>query len=93
MALCEIADEDMLGAPARANDADTRDFEEFGYYTDGDGKRKWGTIPRARQNIMQTMKESTTNGFRWIDMNGTARFDDNFDVIDAKDLESVEYET
>ncbi len=92
MALCEIADEDMLGAPARANDADTRGFEEFGYYTDAKGKKKFGVIPKIKRKVEDSFKETTTHGFRWIDMNGLPRFDDKFDVLDVHDIENAEYD-
>jgi hypothetical protein len=90
MALCEIADEDLLGIPARTSGVDTKDFQEFGYYTDEKGIKRMGVIPGAKKNINESFKESKTNGFRWIDMKGQPRFDDNFDVLDARDLKSTE---
>ena len=88
MALCEIADEDLLGIPARTNDADTRGFEEFGYYTDYNGNKKFGVIPGAKKKVEEFLKDSKTNGFRWVDAKGLPRFDDKFDVLDARDLKS-----
>jgi len=89
MALCEIADEDLLGIPAKENGADTRDFVEFGFYTNEKGIRKRGVIPKVKRKVTDSLKESELNGFRWIDMNGRARFDDQFEVLDLEDLESV----
>ncbi len=88
MAMCEIADEDLLGIPAKTNDADTRGFEEFGYYIDEYGHKKFGVIPGAKKKVETFFKESSTNGFRWVDMKGLPRFDDKFDVLDARDLKS-----
>jgi len=91
MALCEIADDDLLGIPAKTNNTDTKDFQEFGYYADEKGYKKFGVIPVARKQVNEFFKEPVTNGFRWIDMKGQPRFDDNFDVLDARDLKSAEY--
>ncbi len=91
MAMCEIADEDLLGIPARANDSDTKEFEEFGYYIDDKGIKRFGTIPKAKQDITKNILDSQKNNFRWVDMNGLPRFDDKFDVLDARDLKKIEY--
>jgi len=86
MALCEIADEDMLGEPGKPQGLDTDEFQEFGYYIDEYGRKKFGTIPAARRRVEDYLVESKTNGFRWVDMTGRPRFDDKFDVVDARDL-------
>jgi hypothetical protein len=91
MALCEIADEDMLGIPAKSSQSETKEFEEFGYYRDERGIKRYGVIPKAKRKVEDTMKESKNYGFRWIDMKGQARFDDRFDVLDARDLKSEDY--
>ena len=88
MAMCEIADEDLLGIPAKTRGADTREFEEFGYYIDEKGRKKFGVIPKVKQKVDTFFKESKTNGFRWVDVKGLPRFDDKFDVLDARDLKS-----
>jgi len=87
MALCEIADEDMLGQPASPSGIETAEFKPFGYFTGPDGKLKRGILPVDHSNIATTFLEEKSNGFRWIDMSGAPRFDANFDVADARDLE------
>ena len=91
MAMCEIADEDMLGIPAKTNDADTKAFEEFGYFDDEYGNKQFGVIPNARRKIESHFKDSETHGFRWVDARGTPRFDDKFDVLDVRDLKNEDY--
>ena len=90
MALCEIADEDLLGIPAKSGNSLTQDFVEFGYYTGADGRKKFGAIPASKKVVSDFLVESKTNGYRWVDMKGNPRFDDNFDVLDAKDLKNEE---
>ena len=85
MALCEIADEDMLGIPAKSTTAVTKDFSEFGYYKDDNGVKRFGVLPKSKKQVTEFITESKM-GFRWVDMHGNARFDDNFDVLDVRDL-------
>lgn len=91
MALCEIADDDMLGIPAKSNTSETKDFEEFGYYVDENGYKKFGVIPKAKRTVRDSTREEKTNGFRWVDSTGQPRFDDRFDVLDARDLKNDDY--
>lgn len=86
MALCEIADEDMLGIPAKTRGEGVKEFEEFGYYTDENGKKKFGVIPSVKRKLSDNIRIENKNDFRWIDMKGLPRFDDQFDVLDARDL-------
>jgi hypothetical protein len=88
MALCEIADEDLLGIPAKSNEPQTTGFKEFGWWTDENGIKHRGEIPEARRKVSDSFKEAKNHGFRWIDMKGNARFDDNFNVVDINDLKS-----
>jgi hypothetical protein len=89
MGLCEIADEDMLNEPAKPSNAETKDFVEFGYYYDDKGKKRWGAIPQEKRKVTDYIIESRNYGFRWVDMNGTPRFDSRFDIEDARDLETT----
>jgi len=87
MALCEIADEDMLGIPARESGAEAKELVRFGFFTNEKGKRQRGGLPQVRIKVTDSFKESNLNGFRWVDMNGRARFDDQFNVLDLDELE------
>lgn len=86
MGLCEIADEDMLGEPARRFEADSHELEVFGYYTDDEGNKHMGVIPNP-VTINDFTVQSKDQGFRWIDASGVPRFDDRYDIDDARDLD------
>jgi len=88
MGLCEIADEDMLGEPAKAMESVSQELEEFGYYYDEYGFKHFGVIPKKnRVTINDFIEEDNRMGYRWIDSTGVPRFDDKYDVQDARDLE------
>lgn len=88
MGLCEIADEDLLGEPAKARESVSKELEEFGYYYDDNGHKQFGIIPKANRVTIDDLIEDTDKmGFRWVDSTGVPRFDDNYDVLDARDLE------
>jgi len=91
MALCEIADDDMLGVPSRSTRSEAKELQLFGWWTDEKGYKHTGVIPSAKRNINDSFKESEMKGYRWVDVKGNPRFDDNFDVLDINDLKSGEY--
>lgn len=86
MGLCEIADEDLLGEPARAADKDTSQLQDFGYYTDDHGRKQYGVIPVVKR-INDYIGEPKNQGFRWIDSSGMPRFDDQYEIADVRDLD------
>ena len=74
MGLCELADEDLMGAPARKPEAITAGLKLWGYYTDPEtGYKKHGVLPEASdaEKDMKTMLEAEKfkqhGGVRWID--------------------------
>ncbi len=87
MGLCELADEDMMGVAAREDQSETKDFELFGYFTDEKtGYKKFGSLPRRSEEEIALSLPQAQQEPVWIDITGKPRFDDNFDVLDAKDL-------
>lgn len=76
MGLCELADEDLLGKQVRPRQRNTESFQDIGYYTDQNGYKQYGIIPKgsAAQDDMKTIisKEKQRyldhGGVRWIDM-------------------------
>jgi hypothetical protein len=84
MGLCEIADEDMLGMPAREHVSETQEFRPFGYYRDERGIMQYGILPAAK--IEDPVFEQRKMGFSWIDSTGVPRFDRNYDILDAREL-------
>jgi hypothetical protein len=90
MGLCEIADEDLLGEAAKPQGALSEEFEEFGYYYDERGVKRFGVLPKSkRKSISVKSSEADRYGFRWIDSAGNPRYDDKFDVTDIHDLEDL----
>ncbi len=88
MGLCEIADEDLLGEPAKANESVSKELQEFGYYYDEYGHKQFGIIPKAnRTTLEELLEENNRMGYRWIDSTGIPRFDEHYDIMDARDLE------
>lgn len=85
MGLCEIADEDMLGIPAQSEEKETGELKTFGYYVDEKGHRRMGVIP-VKRTIENTIKTGAST-HRWVDSSGIPRFDDRYDIADARDLE------
>lgn len=88
MGLCEIADEDLLGEPAKSRNTESKELQDFGYYTDDRGVKKFGVIPKGNKLVADFIKEPEANGFRWIDASGSIRFDDNYGVTDIRDLDN-----
>jgi len=74
MGLCELSDEDLMGAIAKPREAATEQFQLFGYYTDPEtGHKKYGVIPNksnAQKELDQSIAKSFNahGGVRWIDM-------------------------
>ena len=88
MGLCEIADEDMMGEPAKQQGILTEEFQEFGYYHDQNGKKHFGVLPSYRKkSIEEFTTEEHKYGFRWIDSMGNPRYDSRYDIDDIHDLE------
>jgi hypothetical protein len=81
MGLCELADEDLLGVGAREDNRETKELEIFGYYSDKNGYKQWGTIPKAQRTIYDEIPEQPAGPVRWVDASGKPRFDDSFDLI------------
>jgi len=48
--LCELADEDKVGALVKPKEKETDSFVPFGYYTDADGVKRYGVIPGYEKN-------------------------------------------
>jgi len=82
--LCELADEDKIGALVKNNTKPTDGFVPFGYYTDEDGYKKYGILPGyekdsdsqeaiiAREVIAQAKSRREFDehgGVRWQDTN------------------------
>lgn len=88
MGLCELADEDLLGTPAQPKQQETSQLAPFGYYTDQNGIRRKGVLPTNKTIFTETIR-SKDMGFRWIDSSGVPRFDNNFDITDARDLDQL----
>jgi hypothetical protein len=89
MGLCEIADEDMMGEAAKPKGALTEEFQEFGYYYDERGVKRFGPIPSTKRKKVGIvpLTEAERYGFRWIDAAGNPRYDNKFNVTDVHDLD------
>ena len=89
MGLCELADEDLLGIVSKPRGSDTQEFVAFGYYKDPvTGVKKFGPLPQENQEKAKMLGPHALSEPTWIDLSGKPRFDDNFDVLDAEDLEN-----
>lgn len=51
MGMAELGDEELQGVVPKAVENTDDAFEDFGYYIDERGYRKWGTIPKKENNI------------------------------------------
>lgn len=51
MGMAELADEELGSVIARQVEDVTSEFEDFGYYYDENGRKKWGIIPKNNPNI------------------------------------------
>ena len=51
MGMAELADEELGSVIARQVEDITSEFEDFGYYYDEAGRKKWGIIPKNNPNI------------------------------------------
>ena len=93
MGLCEIGDEDMMGEAAKPVGSETEEFEEFGYYYDETGRKRFGVIPKSSikdavdKYLPKT--EQQRYGFRWIDSAGNPRYDDRYEITDARDVDDI----
>jgi hypothetical protein len=85
MGLCEIADEDLLGEPAKDERTETENFKQFGYYKDEYGRTQFGVLP-ASKTLDDEIRMENKMDFSWVDSTGTPRFDKKYDVLDARDL-------
>jgi hypothetical protein len=85
MGLCELADEDMLGELASSETRDSAELELFGYYTDENGRKRWGVLPSASAE-KQLLEQGPKDPVRWIDMSNRPRFDDNFHITGTETL-------
>lgn len=51
MGMAELADEELGGVVAKQVENISSEFEDFGYYYDERGIKKWGIIPESKSNI------------------------------------------
>ena len=51
MGMAELADEELGGIVAKQVEDISSEFEDFGYYYDERGIKKWGIIPKSKSNI------------------------------------------
>lgn len=51
MGMAELADEELGGVVAKQVEDISSEFEDFGYYYDEQGIKKWGIIPKSKSNI------------------------------------------
>ena len=51
MGMAELADEELGGVVAKQVEDISSEFEDFGYYYDERGIKKWGIIPKSKSNI------------------------------------------
>ena len=72
--LTELADEDMLGKMATVSGSASEEIEEFGFYRDGRGKKKWGTPPKKSSELKSISKDEyeglekiDLGDFHWVD--------------------------
>jgi len=71
--LAELADEDYLGKPADHSGSASRDIAEFGFYKDRSGRKRWGTVPTAPEEIKSIAEEEVDEmtkrqqPFQWVD--------------------------
>ena len=78
MAMCELADEDLLGKLAKPKPKPLTDgMQIYGYYRDKDGKKKKGVIPNG--NSSPGFKQKPDRGpVRWVDTSGNPRYDEEY---------------
>jgi hypothetical protein len=73
MGLAELADEDLMGQIAKKSEPASSGLELFGYYTDANGIKRYGVIPKDEEKEKFIKSIEATNfqnhgGVRWIDM-------------------------
>ena len=57
MGLAELADEDFIGKPASEESSASAELAEWGIYIDSHGKKRWGEIPRKRNDEIISISE------------------------------------
>lgn len=70
--LAELADEESMGKPASDSGSASKELEVFGMYRDGNGRKRWGTIPSSSMNEIKTISEEEISNkqnlpFRWVE--------------------------
>ena len=75
MGLAELADEDKMGEIARKGTRETESLAMFGYYTDAQGIKRYGVIPKkdgedSSSSLLKREAEAfqKAGSVRWIDM-------------------------
>lgn len=92
MGLCELASEELMEEQVTNPDDSPKVIKLWGYYTDNYGRKRYGVLPDNQQpkpidrNKLFGFKEEKP--LEWIDMSNSARFDDNFSIGRAADLEN-----
>lgn len=79
MGLCELADEDLAGKAAKPQtEPATADFQPFGYYTDREGKKRYGVIPSSGDNELEKglklHRQNEALPFSFYQTDGAGRF-------------------
>lgn len=72
MGLAELADEDQLGKPADHAGSASKDLEDFGFYRDANGRKRWGTVPKKQQREIRSIAEEEATRkdnapFKWVE--------------------------
>jgi hypothetical protein len=71
--LAELADEDFLGRPASTTGTASGELTMIGMYRDGNGRKRWGTIPVNDSKEINSISEeeigenNQSTPFKWID--------------------------
>lgn len=79
MGLAELADEEFLGLIAKPAISETKDFKNFGYYYDSDGKKRFGIIPEKDEVDFQKGEQTgISDTVTWVDKDGQLQFDDYY---------------
>ena len=90
MGLCELADEELMYEQPSNPDDTPKVIKLWGYYEDAYGRKRYGVLPdhlQPKADKSKLFKRVDTNPVEWVDMSNAGRFDTNFSVGRAADLE------